>query len=67
MNTKSIAYRNSLTEQSCSTSGVNNPTEFLLAEDGPGGVGAGVCTLDVYVLYLVPFFISHVPETNRHT
>jgi hypothetical protein len=30
-------------------------------------VGAGERALQVHILDLVPFLVSHVPETDRHT
>lgn len=51
-----------LTIDSSCASGVNDPAKLLLAEDGPGGLGARESTVQMNLGDLVPFLVGHVLE-----
>ncbi len=57
----------SRTVEASGTSSVNNATKLLLAEEGPGGLCASECALQVYLHDLIPFLVRHVLEASADT
>lgn len=50
-------------QPSCAGS-VKDPPVLLFPEDRPSRLSASVCTLQVYLVDLIPFLITHVSETK---